>query len=48
MKVIYINVDFVDYVLSKSTYILLWFFVFSDDETNEIIEIIFKKHFTRT
>ena len=33
MKVIYINTAFEDYVSSKSAYILLWFCVANDDET---------------
>ena len=32
MKVIYINIDFEDYVSSEIIYILLWYYVVNDDE----------------
>ena len=52
MKGIYINTVFEDYVSSKSTYILLWFCVDNDDETQstssqivEQIEVIQKQFY---
>ena len=52
MKVIYINTVFEDYFPSKSLYILLWFCVANDDETQstssqivEQIEVIQKKFY---
>ena len=44
MKITYINTVFEDYVSSKITYILLWFCVANDDETqstsSQIVEQI--------
>ena len=44
MKAIYINTGFEDYVSSENKYILLWYYVVSDDEapstSSQIIEQI--------